>query len=456
MNKNKPTVLIVDDELSIRESFSLILEESYTPLLAASGEAALKKIVDEKVDLVYLDIRMPGMDGLETLKRMKEIDSSIEIIMVTAVNDVQKASEAVKLGARDYVVKPFDVPVILTMTKKTLGAKELTKEGRKAQAKAIRRGIPEIIGNSPRIEEVARIIENISKKDVAVLFVGEPGVEIELLSRIIHEKSSRASAPFKVINIEKEPVEFIRSKIFGSERGTSIFTLSKEKGILEEGAGGTLLIKNIENLDARLQEELAKVLETKEIKKEGSYLPISLNIRVISATSQNLKELTVKGKFSKALYELISEAYIEIPSLRERITDISVFISYFLEKYNMKYNKRIKGFSKDALEILSGYTWPKNVEELRVLIENLVLTTEEEYITVDQLPIDILLHSTAFFGTDEKKRVTLEALWTRLEKDYIRDTLEKVNFDEAKAGIILGLKPVALKAKLESLGLSKR
>ncbi|MCX5726362.1 MAG: response regulator, partial [Candidatus Saganbacteria bacterium] len=189
---NKPTILIVDDEFSIRESFGLILEDSYNMLLAASGEAALKKIVDEKVHLVYLDIRMPGLDGLETLKRMKERDDSIQVIMVTAVNDVQKASQAIQFGAKDYVVKPFDVELIRNMTNKTLGRRELKEEGKKARAEGLREEIEEIIGSSGKIEEIANIIENISGKDMSILLAGEQGTEFELIAKAIHNKSERS------------------------------------------------------------------------------------------------------------------------------------------------------------------------------------------------------------------------------------------------------------------------
>jgi len=455
MIKSKPTILIVDDELSIRESFGLILEDYYNLLLAASGEAALKKTVDEKVDLVFLDIRMPGLDGLETLKRMKEIDDSLQVIMVTAVNDVQKAAQAVKFGAKDYVVKPFDVELIRNMTKKTLGGRELEEQGKKARAEGLRQEIPEIIGTSPRIEEVANIIENISRKDINILLAGEQGVEIEHFARVIHDKSERSSLPFKIIQIEKESKEAQIQKIFGSESGSSTFTLEKEKGILEEMGSGTLLIKNIDNLDLKLQEELATTLKEKEIKKEGRNISQPFNARIISSTSSNPKELAASGKLSNSLVGLIGEAFLEIPPLRERSTDIPLFASYFLEKFNLKYNKEIKGFSKDCLEILSGYPWPGNVEELKSLVENLVLIAEEEYIAVDLLPIEILLRSSTFFATDEKNKVTLESLWSDFEKDYIKDTLERANFDENKTGLILGLKSMALKAKLESLGLSK-
>ncbi|MCX5726416.1 MAG: sigma 54-interacting transcriptional regulator, partial [Candidatus Saganbacteria bacterium] len=347
------------------------------------------------------------------------------------------------------------VELIRNITNKALGRRELKEEGKKARAEGLREEIEGIIGSSGKIEEIANIIENISGKDMSILLAGEQGTEFELIAKAIHNKSERSSYPLRIIQIEKGGNDFTRSRILGSEQGSSTYTLEKEKGILEVAGAGTLLIKNVENLDTKLQEELADVLREKEIKKEGRSISIPFGARVICSTTSNLKELAASGKFSNKLFGLISESYLDLPPLRERSADIPIFVSYFLEKFNSKYNKEIKGVSKDATEILAGYPWPGNTEELRSVIENLVLTAKEEHIGADLLPIEILLNSSAFFAADEKNKVALEALWSDFEKDYIKNTLERTNFDENKAGTLLGLRSMALKAKLESLGLSK-
>lgn len=450
MGNQRSTILVVDDELSIRESFNLIFEDKYKVITAASGEAALKKLVDEKVDVVYLDIRMPGMDGMETLKRLRQIDKDATVIMVTAVNDVQNAGQAIKLGAKNYVVKPFDVEAILSMTETLLKKKTFSRETRE-----IRSGLSAedeaLIGTSRQAEEIRRIADGIAGKEMNVLITGEAGVEKELLARIIHKASARSSKPFLKFYIGIESSQTLGERLFGSGKGSFVATLQKEKGLLEEANGGTLLLANVENLPPVLQKELANALQKKEFSREGSFVPTALDVRVIAASNSNLKDLASDGFFDKALYEEISEASVLLPALRERNSDIPLFVDHLIQKYNKIYGRSINGLTKDALETLSGYDFPGNVSELDHILEGIVLTFDGNEIPCEKLPLYVLLNSKTFRGVDEGRGLTFENIYEKLENNYIEHVLGVSGSDAGGASEILGLHGSALQSRIESL-----
>jgi len=456
MNEKKQTILVVDDELSIRESFALILSESYNLLLVASGEAALKTIADSKVDLVFLDIRMPGLDGIEALKRIKEIDKDSKVVMVTAVNDVQKASETVKLGAQDYVVKPFDVDTILSMCERILAKAILEREAKEAREKAKVKVKPiEVIGQTFKVKEVEEIINRVSKKDTPLLIEGEIGIEAEYIATLIHELSERRLKPFIRFNGRDVSEEVLKSSLFGRGGGIGVFTLKKEKGALELAHEGTLFLNNIELLPPGLQASLKEVILKKEFKREGSISPISIDVRIIAYSGALLKELVKEGVFDKELYELLSETIISLPPLRERSTDIPFFISYYVDKFNDKYNKSIKGFTKEALDILSGYSWPGNVLELETILERLISIKDADYIGVGDLPFDIILNSSTPLLGDEIRELNLEGIYSKFEKELMLRLFKKYGSDIRKIAKILGLQPPALSVKLNTLGIKE-
>lgn len=413
------SILVVDDELSIRESFSLILEGKYKVLLAASGEAALKSIVDQKIDMVYLDIRMPGLDGLETLKKMKEIDPDLEIIMVTAVIDVNKASQAIKLGARDYIVKPFDVDSVLKLTEQTLRKKSILAEEIEVQKKAGKIP-PELLG---QIAEIAKTAAKI-KKDERVLILGEAGTEKEMVARIIHEKSERANFPFKSIHLSSEmsPLE-IKTILFGCEKGTSTIDLEAKTGLFEQAKNGTVFINNLESLP----EEIFKTISTMEFSRTGPAAPtIPIEARLIGGVSQDLE--------NKELFDFFSEVFIQIPPLRERSSDIPLLVNHFIEKYNAKYGRDVK-IAPPAAEALTTYSWPGNTQELESLMERLVLSCKHNQIMLEDLPLDILLKTTEGAGSDFVRA---------FEKEYIQNVFEICGKNKEKAAVFLGISPILL------------
>ena len=428
----KPVILIVDDESSIRESFSLILGKEFKLVAAASGEAALKRIVDEKVDLVYLDIRMPGMNGIETLKRIKEIDKGVEVIMVTAVNDVGSAGAAIKLGAKDYVVKPFDVSDILNRTR-SIVIKTQTKTFKPFRKE-------ELIGNSRHILNTKRIVEQLSQKDSNILISGEKGLEGELLAAIISGESGKQ---LKVLNASSDLKSAV---LFGREKGSFTQEFGKESGVLEEANGGILFIRNIELLPKDAQTKLAHALSKKEVSREGSLSAVPIDLRLIAETSANLKELVKEGKFDKELHNMISEAVIELPPLRQRESDIPILIEHYLEKLCGQYDKKII-VPAETLDILTSYSWPGNLAELSNTMETIVLTLAKEKLEPDDLPLDILIKSPA----GGRPFTTLENIEGRLEAAHILNVYKKAGQSKEKASAMLGIQQKTLESKLESI-----
>jgi len=425
----KPVILVVDDEISIRESFTVILSKEFRVITVASGEAALKRIIDEKVDLVYLDIRMPGLTGIETLKRIKEIDRSIEVIMVTAVNDVASAGTAIKLGAKDYVVKPFEVNDILGKTRSIVI---------KSQAKAIKpMRKEEIIGSSRQISSIRKLIEELAHDDRSVLILSEKGLEGEIIANTI---SSESKKPLKILNAYEHMKD---AEIFGYEKGSFTEAFEKKSGVLEEANGGILFIRNIELLPNETQQRLADALHNKQMTRNGSMSPIHIDVRMISETSINIKDHVKSDIFNKSLYEKFSEAVIELPPLRQRDSDIPIFMNHYVEKFADLYGKKVQ-LSLEAANILSDYPWPGNLTELANTMETLVLDSPHGTIKPEDLPLDILIKSTWSQGS----YATLDNLVARLEHVHILKVYNSAGQNKALASSILGIQPKTLESKL--------
>lgn len=401
-------LLVVDDELSIRESFSLILGSKYKLMLAASGEAALKYAADQKIDLAFLDIRMPGLDGLATLKRLKEIDPELEVVMVTAVNDVQKAGEAIKYGARNYLIKPFDVQAILKMTEAILRRKSLIIEEENIRKETDKKQL-KLIGQGEKITAVFQTIKKIAAKDLRVLVLGEPGTERAAVAELIHEASQRAELPMRTLNLtEALTGSEIKNLIFGAEQGSTTADLKKQAGLVDEARGGTVFIDHIEYLPA------------------GLFTNQPLEPRLIAGGPPDLAERVRES------YEFFSEALIALPPLRERISDLPLLINHFVELYSEEYGKEITGVAPEVEELFGNYSWPGNIAELGAVIRNLVLKTETDRLKVHDLPLDLLLKSSSAAGGD---------YFSSFEKAYIRDILDRAGGDKERAAAVLNINP---------------
>ncbi|MFC1510995.1 sigma-54-dependent transcriptional regulator [Candidatus Margulisiibacteriota bacterium] len=417
-------ILVVDDEFSIRESFSLILEDKYNVLTAASGEAALKKAADQKVELVYLDIRMPGMNGLETLKRLKKIDPDLEIVMVTAVNEVQKASEAVKLGARDYLVKPFDIHHVLKLSEQILRKKAIQARTSRLQKKS-GESLPQIIGQTEKIAQLRNEIEAL-KNDDPVLLLGEDGTEKKLISRLIHESSSRSGQPFKIINFSQSTsLAKLRRQLFGTSLGATTADLQAQPGILEQTRDGTSLLNNL----GALPEELFKIIASGEFSRVGQTNKMPLEARLIGFSSSDLPQ-EVCNFFGKTT--------IRIPPLRDRTSDIPLLIEFYLDQSNANYRKQVK-LSAQAADALTSYSWPGNLVELEILIARLVIANPSGEIELSDLPFDLLLNVPG---------VKLSNLAEKFEAEYIEQIFNCSGKDKQRTAAFLGINPTVLETKI--------
>lgn len=451
MDRSKPSILVVDDELSIRESFSLILGKDFHVILAASGEAAVKKFIDEKIDLIYLDIRMPGMNGVETLKQIKKVDRNADIVMVTAINDIQNASESIKLGAKNYIVKPFDADEILKMTRSLTQKKATFKEAKTIREKSGESEFPELIGHGRSIKQLEEMLKKIADKDAPVLMHGSSGTETELLARIIHSQSKRSSGPLQIYHVPKTASEDeIRRDLFGWEKGGFVAEFRKTDGMFERAFSGTLLLNNIEFLSKDLQAEIKKTLEDKKFSRIGSMSAIPFDTRIICSSSVDIAELVAKKSFSREFFNLIGQTIFDLPQLQYRASDIPEFLEYFVDKYSKMFNKKVK-ITQETLDIMSAYPWPGNVVELENTVKQLILSTmKKPEITPDDLPIDILINSAA----NTSRYTNFENIKKNFEKEYVSKIMKKVDHDKQRATHILGINPKILDSKLESFGMN--
>ncbi|MDD5687856.1 MAG: sigma-54 dependent transcriptional regulator [Elusimicrobia bacterium] len=451
MTEVKSTILVVDDDLSVIESYKILLEDKYNVLIANDGTKALEILQKESVNLVLLDILMPGMDGLETLKKIKE-DNEVEVIMITAVRTVRTAIQAVKLGAYDYITKPFDIDDLLATINKVLEKQGLNRQIIYLKA-ALKNYIYEnMVGKSEKITKVFNMISEVSNNDSTILITGESGTGKELIARAIHNKGSRKDKPFIAVDCASIPENLVESELFGHEKGAFTDATTQRIGRFELSSGGTLFLDEIGNLKLDIQSKILRVLEEREIQRIGSSKIIKIDSRIISATNVDLKKAVKAGQFREDLYYRLNVIPIFAPALRERKEDIPMLVDYFIDLYNKEFNKKVSGVSEEAVAYLSNYDWPGNVRELRNVMERLIALSKENIISHKRLPVDILL-SQEIKPEDYYATVSLKAARYEFEKQFVLKVLEKANWNQTKAAKLLGIHRNAIIFKIEAFNL---
>jgi DNA-binding NtrC family response regulator len=449
--KNLPVVLVVDDEPSVLETFETILEGKFEVLTARSGKEALDKIAQESINLVFLDIKMPDMDGMQVLRKIKEYDENLSVIMATVTDSARKAVEAMQLGACNYITKPFDVNEVIALAQKAIEQDKLLREVvyLRSQREEIR--FENIVGKSKKIREIFGIIEKVLKTDATVFISGESGTGKELIARAIHFNSPRKQKPFIPINCAGIPENLLESELFGHEKGAFTDATNQRLGMFELANEGTLFLDEISGLRLDVQANLLRALEEKEIRRLGGTKIIRVDVRIISATNIDLKQAVQEGKFRQDLYYRLNVVPIYLAPLRERKEDIPLLVDYFLQKYNQVFRKKIEGLTKESLGYLINYDWPGNVRELKNVIERLVALKDEGVITPKDLPFDIFIKSSlvkSFPAEGGLKEASKD-----FQKEYIEAVLERVGGNQVKAAKILGIHRNALFNKMKSLGL---
>ncbi len=446
-------ILVIDDEESVQQSLRMIFKRDYQVILASNADQAWEKIRAEEPDLVFLDILMPKKDGMAALKEIRESQPLTPVVMLTATRTVKTAVEAMKLGAFDYISKPFDVEELRVVAQKALESRDLKVENRRLRGEvADRYSFDNIIGKSKEMREIFSTIEQIGEKNSTVLIHGESGTGKELVARAIHYHSPRRNKPFVAINCAAIPETLIESELFGHEKGAFTDAQHQRIGHFELAHQGTLFMDEISELSLPTQAKILRALQERDFVRVGGMKTVSVDVRLISATNKNLEEMMAKDAFRSDLYYRINVIPLHLPPLRNRKEDILLLAQHFLDKHAGPGKKII---TPEAMDILASYEWPGNVRELENIIERLVVFSKVEMICAEDLPSSLknesrvelikrgVLNGRISFGDAERE----------FERDIILEALKKTNYVQTKAADLLGISRRILKYKMDKYGI---
>jgi two-component system nitrogen regulation response regulator NtrX len=445
-----PSILIVDDEPSIVQSLKgLLVDEGFDVMTAPNGYEALKIIESESPDLVLLDIWMPGIDGIETLKEIKAGNPFIQVIIITGHGNVETAVKATKLGAFDLIEKPLSIDKVIVGINNALNFRRLEEENRYLRKKTLAKN--SIDGNSPGVLALKQQIAAVASTDTWVLITGENGTGKELVARTIYQLGNRAEKPFVDVNCSAIPEELIESELFGHEKGAFTGATTKKRGKFEIASGGTILLDEIGDMSLKTQAKILRVLQEQQFQRVGGSRVLKVDVRVIAATNKDLASEIKKGTFREDLYYRLNVVPIEVPSLRERKDDIPLLADHFLDDSAIQNRSRRKHIDPEALDMLAAYPWPGNVRELKNLIERLVILVPGERITPDDIPISYRtndLPATAI-ETDCLSIDDFKEAKKAFEEAYLRDKLRENDGNVSQTARRIGVGRSYLHKKLK-------
>jgi two-component system response regulator PilR (NtrC family) len=453
----KIRILVVDDELSMREFLSILLErEGYQVEVAGCAEDALRQMESSLFDLVLSDVQMPGLGGIELLSRIKKISPETGVLMITAFSAAEQAVEAMKLGAYDYISKPFKIEEIKQLIKNAL-----EKQGLRRENILLKKGVQErdsfcgIIGKSPRMRELFDLIQKVANSQSSVLVLGESGTGKELVARSVHTCSPRKSKPFVAVNCGAIPENLIESELFGHKRGAFTGAVSDRPGLFEQAEGGTLFLDEIGELPLLLQTKLLRVLQEREFKRVGCTQTRKSDVRMVCASNRDLESLVRENSFREDLFYRINVVQLLMPPLRERIEDIPLLVEHFCRKYQIGGQAAPAIVSPGALKALMNYPFPGNIRELENCIER-SLILDPHTILESSLPKQMLIGKVACLSADieiPEEGLQLEPLLEDLEKKYLLKALERTGGAKKKAGELLGMSFRSFRYRLAKFGL---
>jgi DNA-binding NtrC family response regulator len=444
---NKISILIVDDELSIRESLrGWLKRDGYKVEIATGGPEALAKNAESRFDIMLIDVKMPEMDGLTLLKKIKETDSDIAIVMMTAHGDIRDAVEAMKLGAYDYLLKPFDLEELTLTIEKLVQMLTMAMENLilKERVATITR-FEKLVGQSASMVKLFEAIVDVAQTDATVLITGETGTGKELVARAIHAQSPRCYAPFIAINCGAFTEQLLESELFGHEKGAFTDAQYTKKGRLEMANAGTFFLDEVGDITMKMQIDLLRVLETREFSRVGGTATLRSDFRVIAATNQDLQEAIHKKTFRPDLFYRLNVIHLQVPPLRERPDDILLLTKHFLWRYATEMNKKIDSIQPEAMEALRRYPWPGNVRELENTIERAVVVGKSRQVQLKDLPFDIVSG-----GEAEMEKLSLE----EVESRHIARVLAIEAGNLSNVAKILRVHRSTLYAKIKKYGLA--
>ena len=444
-------ILVVDDEVNIRGALVTLLEKKGHRVRGArTGEEALEELEAAPADLVMTDLKMPGIGGMEFLRRLKEKWPETEVVVMTAYGSIDTAVEAMRGGAYDYLTKPIDRERFPIVVEKALERHALATENKQLRSRLdTRTRFDQMVGDSEPMRRVYNMVEMVAESDVTVLLTGESGTGKELVARAIHHRSARANGPFITLNCGALPENLFESELFGYDKGAFTGAMTTKLGRFELAHEGTLLLDEVGELSLKSQVDFLRVLETKEFRRLGGTKVIKVDTRIIAATNRNLEAAVKQGDFREDLYYRLNVVPIHLPPLRERAEDIPLLVNRFLIAFATQYRREPKEVSRDAMRLLRLYAWPGNIRQLRNLTERLVVTVKDATIQPEHLPEDIQ-------ASKEDARtmlVTLGASLEQVERDVIQRTLVEVTNHREKAAKLLGISLRALQYKIKEYGI---
>jgi DNA-binding NtrC family response regulator len=456
-NRSKRRVLIVDDEPGVRMAVSMALKDLYEPVAVASGTEALDALAAGPVDVVLLDIVMPGMDGMQALEEIRARWPQLPVVMLTATKTVKTAVEAMKLGAFDYVTKPFDVEELRVILEKATANAALVREVEALRSEVGRRyQLENIIGRSPKMQEVFKTVLTVAPLKTTVLITGESGTGKELVAKAIHYGSPRAARPLVTLNCAAIPETLLESELFGHEKGSFTDAHTKKLGQFELAHGGTLFLDEIGEMGSATQSKLLRVLEHGEFLRVGGTKPVTVDVRIIAATNRDLEAAIRNGTFRADLYYRLNVVTVHLPPLRERRDDLLLLVRHFTALKAREMGIPEKTFTPEAIDALLRYPWPGNVRELENLVERMLVLTDSATIGVDDLPEQIQrtdLNPGSIKEQVLSGRKSLGSAVDDFEREIILEALASTDFNQTRAAEMLGTTRRILKYRMDKLGI---
>jgi DNA-binding NtrC family response regulator len=454
----KTKIMVVDDEHLIRWSLEQNLKkQGYDVCTAGTGEDALRLAREEQPELVLLDYHLPGINGLEVLQRLKEIDEDILVIMVTAQGGLETAVNTMRHGAYDYINKPFNLDEMAIVIRKALENSDLRREVVQLRSEHKKQGPPKILGNSKHMKNVLEMMAKVAKSDASTVLVqGESGTGKELVAKWIHYESARADKPFVAINCAAVPSTLLESELFGHEKGAFTDAKTSKKGLFELADGGTVFLDEIGDMEVGMQAKLLRFLEDRTFRRIGGAKVIPVDVRIISATNKDLLKAIEEKVFRNDLYYRLQVIPIFLPSLRERKEDIIVLVNHFMETFAREFNKPIKGISSMAEKLLVEYDWPGNIRELKNVVERAIILGNDENLLLENLPLEIVAKASQMSVQMTTFKLPPEGIdIEEVERELIKQSLEITDWNQSKAAKKLNLGIDAFRYRMKKFGFLK-
>jgi len=460
MRKESVKVLVIDDDPKVPWILSEGLGENYRIISARNGVEGIQMVTKEKPELVLLDIKMPGLSGMEVLDKVKTIDGNLDVIMLSGHGDTQNVVESIRRGASEFINKPFNIEEveihIRTALEKNRLKKEVTRLKSKLEAKS---AYDTLIGDSPQMLAVKNVIEQVADSELTVLILGESGTGKEIVARMLHALSSRAQKPFTKVNCAAIPRELLEAELFGYEKGAFTGAVKNKPGRFEVASTGTIFLDEIGDMPLELQSKLLQVLEQNEFIRVGGLQTVRVDVRIVCATNKNVEEALQKGIIREDLFYRLNEITIQLPPLREKSEDIPLLVDHFLQRYRILYERDFLGLSPEALKALKEYSWPGNVRQLENLIKQIVVRNDESM--VFELSERIATETSSGGPEPPSSRAEgelslkrrISALVTQEEKKVISEALRRTNWNRRKAAKLLEISYRSLLYKIKDYGI---